>query len=280
MSNTRVKVLKIRLEQLQTERDVLETRQHRLRMRKSNEQKLMLGSYFHVSDDKFVCVPSSDSTVRLKYAGDSYGDIVSYQLDYNWNRDEKGERAKTSKIYHNGSTYNDVDQSILDQSQARFEFMQCAVDHNDDIIAAWNTIEMKYDKLIDSFTENSRELRDSLSSQSRDITELEKEALTEKLTGKGVEFITSKDEGYFKGSLPQLEVRYDWTIGRIKALKVLRMTASGKSADLQITQKSNRWDEDTKSYMDTDITDTYNTVRMDKVEQLIRSAKRNSQLVG
>jgi hypothetical protein len=58
------------------------------------------------------------------------------------------------------------------------------------------------------------------------------------------------------------------------------MTASGKSADLQITQKSNRWDEDTKSYMDTDITDTYNTVRMDKVEQLIRSAKRNSQLVG
>ena len=55
MSNTRVKVLEIRLDQLETERDGLENRQHRLRMRKSNEQKLMLGSYFHVSDDKFVC---------------------------------------------------------------------------------------------------------------------------------------------------------------------------------------------------------------------------------
>ena len=253
---------------------------HRLRMRKKSEQMLMLASYFHTSNDKFTISVTHDDSVRLKYTGDTYGDIVSYQLDYNWERDEKGERAKTSKIYFNGSSYNELNESILDEAQARTEFMQCAIDHNDDIIAAWNTIEMKYDKLIDSFTENSRELRDSLSSQSRDITELEKEALTEKLTGKGVEFITSKDEGYFKGSLPQLEVRYDWTIGRIKALKVLRMTASGKSADLQITQKSNRWDEGTKSYMDTDITDTYSRVRMDKVEQLIRSAKRNSQLVG
>jgi len=274
MSNTRVKVLKIRLEQLQTERDVLETRQHRLRMRKSNEQKLMLGSYFHVSDDKFVCEPSSDSTVRLKYAGDSYGDIVSYQLDYNWNRDENGERVRTSKIYHNGSTYNDVDQSILDQSQARFEFMQCAVDHNDDILAAWNVIEEKYDILIDTFRDSYGDLSESINNQSRDITKLEKEALTEKLSGDGVSFMQTTS-----GRLPELEVRWDWNISRIKSLKVLRTTASGKSADLEITQKSNRWDNETDSYIDTDVTETYKSVRMDKVESLVRNAQRNSQLV-
>jgi hypothetical protein len=274
MSNTRVKVLKIRLEQLQTERDVLETRQHRLRMRKSNEQKLMLGSYFHVSDDKFVCEPSSDSTVRLTYAGDSYGDIVSYQLDYNWERDENGERVRTSKIYHNASTYKNVDQSILDQSQARFEFMQCAVDHNDDILAAWNVIEEKYEILIDTFSDSYRDLSDSISSQSRDITKLEKEALTEKLSGDGVSFMQTTS-----GRLPELEVRWDWNISRIKSLKVLRTTASGKSADLEITQKSNRWDNETDSYIDTDVTETYKSVRMDKVESLVRNAQRNSQLV-
>lgn len=278
MSNTRVKVLEIRLEQLQTERTILEDRQHRLRMRKSNEQKLMLGSYFHISDDKFVCESSSDSTVRLKYAGDSYGDIISYQLNCNWERDENGERVRTSKIYHNGSTYENIDQSILDQSQARFEFMQCAVDHNDDILAAWNVIEEKYDLLIDTFRDSYRNLSDAINSQSRDITKLEKETLTEKLTKKGVKFVKSPD-GMGRGILPELEVRYDWTISRIKSLKVLRTTASGKSADLEITQKSNRWDNETDSYIDTDVTETYKSVRMDKVESLIRNAKRNSQLV-
>ena len=274
MSNTRVKVLEIRLDQLQTERDGLENRQHRLRKRKSNEQKLMLGSYFHVSNDKFVVNTANDDRVRLQYADDPYGDIVSYQLDYNWERDENGERVRTSKIYHNGSTFKDIDETILDQSQARFEFMQCAVDHNDDIMAAWNVIEKKYDKLIASFYESTRELSDAINSQSRDITKLEKEALTEKLSGDGVRFMQTTS-----GRLPELEVRYDWNISRIKSLKVLRTTASGKSADLEITQKSNRWDNETEAYIETDVTDTYERVRMDKVEHLVRSAQRNSQLV-
>jgi len=58
------------------------------------------------------------------------------------------------------------------------------------------------------------------------------------------------------------------------------MTTSGKSADLEITQKSQRWDEATKSYLDTDLTDTYKSVRMEKVESLLRRAKVNKQLVG
>ena len=274
MSNTRIKVLEVRLDQLSEERDSLENRQHRLRMRKKNEQKLMLTSYFHVSNDKFICDTNSSDSIRLKYADDPYGDIVTYNLDYNWQRDENGERATTSKIYHNGSTYKDVDQSILDQSQARFEFMQCAVDHNDDIMAAWNTIEKKYGKLIDTFRDKVNELSQALSSQRTDIIKLEKEALNKKLTGKGVKFIQSESS-----ILPNLDVRWDWNISRIKSLRVLRMSLSGKSADLEITQKSNRWDESTKSYVDTDTTNTFTKVRMDKVESLIRHADRNSQLI-
>lgn len=274
MTNKRVKILEVRLDQLETERNGLDTRQHRLRMRKQNEQKLMLLSYFDVSDDKFVCTTSSDDIIRLRYAGDDYGDIVSYQLDHSWERDINGERAVTSKIYHNGSTYKDIDESILDQSKARFEFMQCAVDFNDDIIAAWNNIEKRYDKLIDTFRDDMYKLSDAINNQMRDITDLEKEALTKKITGKGLKFVESA-----QGRLPELEVRWDWNISRITALKVLRTTASGKSVDLQITQKSNRWDDDIKSYVNTDVTETYERVRMDKVESLVRRAELNSQLV-
>jgi hypothetical protein len=269
----RKEILEIRLEQLQDEKNGLENRTHRLRLRKSNEQKLMLSSYFNVSNDKFVCNTANDDRVRLQYADDSYGDIVSYQLDYNWERDENGERVRTSKIYHNGSTFKDLDETILEQSKARFEFMQCAVDFNDDIIAAWNVIEKKYDDLIATFRDSIYELSQSISAQNSDIIKLEKEALREKLTGKGLKFTESA-----QGRLPQLEVRWDWNVSRIKALKVVRTTASGKSADLLITQESNRWDNDTESYVNSPVTDTFTRVRMDKVEALVRSAERNSQL--
>jgi len=276
----RVEILKIRLEQLKTEGIKLDNRTHKLRMRKQNEQKLMLSSYFHVSNDKFVCTANSDTRVGLYYDGDSYGTIVSYELQDRWSRDEMSDRVETSKIYHNGSTYEKIDESMLAQSQARFEFMQCAVDHNDDIIATWNTIEKKYDKLISTFSDASSDIRKSINDQSKDIDKLEKETLTEKLTSKGFKFVKAEDGKWSRGRLPELEVKYNWTIGRIKSLRVLRMTASGKSADLEITQKTDKWDDASNAYIDSEVTNTYERVRMDKVESLIYNAKVNKQLVG
>ena len=275
----RVEILNIRLEQLEGDANKLDNRTHRLRLRKQNEQKLMLNSFFSVSDDKFVCTANSDTRVGLYYNGDRYGTIVSYELQDRWSRDKMTDEVASSRVYHNGSTYEKIDESMLDQSQARFEFMQCAVDHNDDIMAAWNAIEAKYNKLIDTFREAQSSIRKSINEQSRDITNLEKETLTEKLTKEGVKFVKSEDGEWSRGRLPELDVRYDWTISRIKSLRVLRMTSSGKSADLEITQKSNRWDNKTESYIDTDVTDTYKSVRMEKIETLIRRAKVNKQLV-
>ena len=275
----RVEILNIRLDQLRSEKDKLDTRTHKLRMRKQNEQKLLLGSYFSVSDDKFECTATSDTRVTLHYEKDSYGTIVAYELKDNWSRDEMCDVVESSRIYHNGSTYEKMDESMLDQSQARFEFMQCAVDHNDDIIAAWNTIEKKYDKLMRTFDDSRSALIKSINEQSRDIDNLEKQTLNELLTTKGVKFVKSEDGQWSRGRLPELDVRYDWTVSRIKSLRVLRTTTSGKSADLEITQKSQRWDDKTESYVETDLTDTYKSVRMEKVESLIRRAKINKQLV-
>jgi len=275
----RVEILNIRLDQLRSEKDKLDTRTHKLRMRKQNEQKLLLGSYFSVSDDKFACTATSDTRVTLHYEKDSYGTIVAYELKDNWSRDEMCDVVESSRIYHNGSTYEKMDESMLDQSQARFEFMQCAVDHNDDIIAAWNTIEKKYDKLMRTFDDSRSALIKSINEQSRDIDNLEKQTLNELLTTKGVKFVKSEDGKWSRGRLPELDVRYDWTVSRIKSLRVLRTTTSGKSADLEITQKSQRWDDKTESYVETDLTDTYKSVRMEKVESLIRRAKINKQLV-
>ena len=57
------------------------------------------------------------------------------------------------------------------------------------------------------------------------------------------------------------------------------MTTSGKSADFEITQKSQRWDDNYDSYKEIEETNTFERVRMNKVEGLIRRAQRNNQLV-
>mgnify|MGYP003109256854 CR=1 FL=1 len=274
----RVEILNIRLNQLQSEMNELDNRTHKLYMRKQDEQKRMLGSYFSVSDEQFVCQATGDTRVVLRYVTDNYGEIVSYQLNDRWSRDERAERVEDSKIYHNGSTFDTLDQHILDQSQARFEFMQCAVDFNDDIIAAWNTIERKYDKLVASFSEAKSKLRTSINDQSRDIDRLEKETLTERLKN-GLEFVKGEDGRYSKGTLPEIEIRWDWTIRRIKSLKVLRMTASGKSADIEVVQKSQRWDDNYSSYKDVEETNTFERVRMNKIESMLRRAKNAGSLV-
>ena len=100
----RVEILNIRLNQLRDEKNKLDTRTHKLRMRKQNEQKLLLGSYFSVSNDKFECTAISDTRVTLNYEKDSYGAIVSYELQDRWSRDEKFFESR----YHLFPTYHET----------------------------------------------------------------------------------------------------------------------------------------------------------------------------
>jgi len=270
----RSQILQIRLDQLNTEKNVLDNRTYRLYSRKKNEQKLMLESYFTIPNKKFAC-NANDTSARLVLADDKYGGLVEYVLDYQWVRDENGDRVTESKLYHNGTTIRDLDESVIEKAQARLDFMQVAIDFNDDIIAHWNTIERKYDRLIDSFSKAKDELMTAIHSQERDIANLEQEALTELLTTKGVEFVKSNG-----GRLPSLEVRWDWDVSRIKKLKVTRFTPSGKSADIEVVVGSSRWDDKKDGYVDFDEKRTFESVRFDKIKKLIRYERANNRIVS
>ena len=269
----RSQILQIRLDQLTTEKNTLDNRVYRLYNRKKNEQKLMLESYFTIPNKKFTC-NANDTTARLVPVDDKWGGLVEYVLDYSWVRDERGERVTNTKLYHNGTTIKNFDESAIEQAQARLDFMQVAVDFNDDIIAHWNTIEKKYDVYIESFDKKRDELNEAIHSQERDIAQLEQEALTELLTTKGVEFIETKG-----GTLPHLEVRWDWDIGRIKKLKVTRFTPSGKSADIEVFVSSTRWDDKQDSYVKFDEKREFSSVRFDKIKRLIRYERANDRIV-
>lgn len=264
---TRIEILKLRLDQFSNDLDVIENRRRALWSRRRQELKRVLEKYFTVSNENFY-IDFSDTRASLCYANKSNRwSIVEASVKESWSREDDADKAEDLRLNHNGSSYEKIDQWVLDEAQARFEFMQIAVDHRDDILAEWNIVSAKYEKLLSSFYPKERELRKAYSNQSKDIQALEQEAMMNKLKSDGVEF--SKDK---RGNLPELEVKWDWTLRNVSGLKVTRTTSSGKSADIIITQKFRNWNTD-----GTEVREEYvEKVRMDKVNRFLRN---NEELI-
>lgn len=264
---TRVEILKIRLNQFSNDLEKIENRRKALWYRRKQELSRVLAKYFHVSDDKFYIETDDTRAYLCETAKGRHWELITFSIEEKWSREEDKDRGESVRISSNGFRYETLSQDILDETQARFEFMQCAVDHQDDILAEWNSVSDKYDKLIETFYPKQRELRRAYDNQAKDIKELEDEAMLAKLTSDGVEFTKDK-----RGNLPDLEVKWDWTLRNVAGLKVTRTTPSGKSADLIVTQKFRNWNTD-----GIEVTEQFvEKVRMDKVKRLLWN---NEQLI-
>jgi len=102
-------------------------------------------------------------------------------------------------------------------------------------------------------------LGDALRLLNNEKSELERQALLVKLETEGVEFAPDKYNHY-----PSLDARWDWSIRNICKIKVVKKTASGKSADIEVVTRYKSYDGTTHD----DVT-TADKVRMDKVESLL-----------
>ena len=68
--------------------------------------------------------------------------------------------------------------------------------------------------------------------------------------------------------MPSLEVRFNWTISRISKIKITKKTASGKSADLEITTRYKNYEGEV-----TENVTTVDKVRMDKIQDAVLYSK-------
>jgi hypothetical protein len=257
---TRVEILNIRLDQLTNDLEKLENRRKALWSRRKEELKRVLQKYFETSDERFTIDFSDTRASLIDTKKGSHWSIVEAIITETWSREDDADKADDLRLSHNGVSYERIGEWVLDEAQARFEFMQIAVDHKDDILAEWNFVASKYGIFMQPFYSKERELRTAINSQQKDIAVLEDQALLSKLTTDGVEFKASE-----RGRLPELEVKWDWTLRNISGLKVTRTTPSGKSADLVITQKFRNWDSEGVEVREQFV----EKVRMDKVKKLL-----------
>ena len=126
---------------------------------------------------------------------------------------------------------NDNSQWELERIYTAGEVAKVLLDHGDDIIAAFNHTK-------DAFAEKYNKAREARWSVEADIQKLKDEKnqsyldiAEQKLNGEGLVF-----EGDKKGAI---DLRWDWTVSGITSARIVKKTASGKSADIEISTWGN-----------------------------------------
>ena len=279
---TKLKSLELKYDQLDQELKALETRQSRLYHRGNKQKAVMLEDSFKMFSHHLFQLNFSETRVRLHPNDNKHNDIVEYNLETNWRRSDESERIEKSRIYHNGQYhYSNVDKSqssnfddAIVQSEARLDFLRIATANDKNIKFRWEAIDAKYSKYDISFYEPMRKLRSKISEVSSEISKIEQDAEMKTLENEGISFQTTEKRGY----LPSLDVRFDHSVSRIKNIRVVGKTETGKSVDLQITTAGDRWNEEAQAYDKIELVDVYAKVRLNKVKTLVRSARLNGYI--
>jgi len=138
----------------------------------------------------------------------------------------------------------------------------------DDILAAYNQVQ---DQFKDALSKQMKEVF-GLEREIREVNEqirlIEKENLFSKLENEGIEFEVPENKSI--NELPNIDVRFDWTIFNVKVIKIIKKTTSGKSADIELKTMSNVWNPDTQSYNEKEQIKVVEKVRMNNVERFLQ----------
>lgn len=212
--------------------------------------------------DAFIEV--SDSYIYFKMQHEDYKypkEILSLSL-----RGESWSDAERSRI--ETGFYSTTENSIFELNRMVVigKVGQILLDFSDDILASWNSV-------VDDFKEDIDKARKALWAKEAEIREHEKEItdlknaeLSKKLVSEGIQFEVDEENLY---RLPQLDVRFDWTVKNIRSMRILDKTKSGKSADIEIGTIHKTYNSDKGEYELVFRNNKYERVRMDKIEYVV-----------
>jgi len=263
---TRVEILKVRLDKLKAEDNLLELRTNKLYNRQKKEQKRILEKYFGGEFEKFN-VRISEESLGISVSDSNY-DFANVYCYSKWKREK--ERFEKLELSVSSFRPEKVEEWCVERFEMLTKLSQLIVDFEDDIVAQFNKLDEKYSRLRDTFWQPKKDLRKSIRSEEEDIDKLEKESLMEKLFDEdGISLTPEKDDNW----LPQFEVKWNWEIQSVSSLRGLKKSASGKSVDLEVKRRFRDWESNDWKFDSVKV----DGVRFDKVESFL---KRNQKYIG
>ena len=259
----RIEILENKREKIYDEINGIEFRLENLDKRKKREQKSILEKYIDTYDGFKVNYFDDRVSVYLKDSNYSLLDMYVYD---EWKKDSRS----YNRVEFSTASFRTEFESGTDMNWAaeRFQLLafysKALADFSDDILAEFNVVVARYDKLIEALYEAKRPLNKKVREVNEMISKIEDENMMTKLMSEDGLMIDEKDNDSY---LPSLQVKFDWELQSVKSIRGLKKSASGKSIDLQVSVRRGYADEKRLEVIDVE------RVRFDNVKSFIN---RNS----
>lgn len=268
---SKLKKLNARLDELSTLLDAIDAAREKVRNQERIDLANVLEKYFTPEGDDVVDTSYSCVNVRVKGA-DSYNNFITIYADDRW--DENDTKTFT-KLYVSNSSFrtDEMSEWVVERFEKQAHYSRIAVDFQDDILAEMNQITDASNKLLIEISKPAKEVRKEYNEVFKDIQAIEKAARLEALMSEqGLEIPGIERERWGDKYIeyPDLQVKYDWTIRSIRGLRIDRISASGKSADITVKVKRGRWTTDDSKYVESIVDEKIERVRMDNIESFLR----------
>jgi hypothetical protein len=143
---------------------------------------------------------------------------------------------------------------------------QIVLDQSQDILQQFNAIISDTRAEISKARKTEWDLEREMTNIKKSIQSLEQAALLDRLHDTGIEFNMPSNDAY---RLPTLDITATRRIRRVKDIRVLATTASGKSADIQVTTIDSGWDAVAGQTVDRETERAVYKVRMSMIESFI-----------
>jgi hypothetical protein len=263
---TRIEIANAKIEKIKQESYIIANEKYEIKASKLAEFKTTISKYFSdcLEEGDELDVSERGTTFLRPQEEYSYKkDILNVYHDSNHGKTEEIEKLKTSFYSTSDSSEFELRRMVLIGKVG-----QVILDFSDDIIAELNQITSKYKEELSKLNTSIWDLEKQITRIKNDIDKFEKENLLEKLEKEGIEF--ELKEGETSSKLPDMYIKTNYTVSRVKGIKILKKTSSGKSADIELKTMYRNWDQTTETYKDVDNTILVGKVRMDKIQGFVQ----------
>lgn len=242
MTNLELQNLENSLDQVNQSITELEKQSSTLYTRANESKKEVLKSFIaHYGDDD---VRFSASRIDI-YPSTGNWELATIYVKDNWGA--KGTEYTDMYMSVGSFRTETMEEWVVERFQKLTYYAQSIVDFKDDIIARFNQIEVERDQEQDKFNPQLKELRAKGKELNQAISDEKERRKLEMLSNEGVEFKGRKREGWGGETYieyPDFHAKFNDVWRGIKAIKILRTSASGKSADVKVTYKGTKYNAD------------------------------------
>ena len=268
---SKLQKLNARLDELTTLLDAIDASRSKLYDQERMDLANVLEKYFTPEEGDIVDCSHSSVNIR-KVGSTTYDTYLTIYADDSWNEDD----TKTyNKLYVSNSSFrtDEMSEWIVERFEKQAHYTRIAVDFQDDILAEMNRITEDFSVLFKEVAKPARELRKEYNKVFEEIQAIEKAArLKALMSEEGLEVPGIERERWGDKFIeyPDLQVKFDWRINSVRGLRIDRMSASGKSADITVKVKRGRWVNEDKDYVEQIVDEKIERVRMDNIDSFLR----------